>query len=108
MIFPIPSFLNPVGNFLKRIPDWVMWVVAAVVFWKFVDMTAEGRGRKKAEARAETDKAEAELATVETIRTIERTEHDRADQAVAARDASPVSVDVGQLSADQAARIFKD
>jgi type III secretory pathway component EscV len=56
-----------VFGFLKRIPDWVLWVLAAVVFLKFVDMNAERRGRKKAEAKADKEAAEVEREVVTNI-----------------------------------------
>ncbi len=58
---PLASIGSAIWGFLKRIPDWVIWVVAALIFLKFVDMNAERRGRQK-----EADKRDKEAAAVES------------------------------------------
>jgi hypothetical protein len=63
----IAAIGTSVFGFLKRIPDWVLWVLAAIIFLKFVDMRAEHRGRKKAEAKFDRESAEAEAAVVKQI-----------------------------------------
>lgn len=58
---PLASIGSAIWGFLKRIPDWVLWLLAALIFLKFVDMNAERRGRQK-----EADKRDKEAAAVES------------------------------------------
>ena len=56
-----------VFGFLKRIPDWVLWALAAIIFLKFVDMRAEHRGRKEEGAKRDKEALEVEREVVTNI-----------------------------------------
>ena len=56
-----------IWGFLKRIPDWVLWALAAIIFLKFVDMRAEHRGRKEEGAKRDKEAAEVEREVVTNI-----------------------------------------
>lgn len=64
---PLASIGTAIWGFLKKIPDWVIWLVVAIVFLKFVDMRAERRGRIKAEDKAAKEAAEVESEVVSNI-----------------------------------------
>jgi adenylate kinase len=74
-----------IWSFLKRIPDWVLWTIAALVFLKFVDINAERRGRRKEAEKREREALE-EMGRVNEAREQANTENhnaaDRADEAV--------------------------
>ena len=101
---PVAGFLAPagtaIGGFLKRIPDWVIWLIAAVVLLKFVDMRAEQRGRNQQKAKGEA----------ETIKAVNRIEHESstdADQADTARSSAPRYPDASGVPDAVAKRIFR-
>jgi uncharacterized membrane protein len=56
-----------IWSFLKKIPDWVLWVLAALIFLKFVDVRAEHRGRQKEAAKRDKEAAEVEREIITNI-----------------------------------------
>jgi hypothetical protein len=97
----IATIGGAVFGFFKKIPEWVIWVVVAIVTLKFVDMRAERRGRGEEKKRAEAE-------TVEVINTIEKEGRADADAAIEARDNAP-QPDIAERVPDEVAdRIFKD
>lgn len=90
-----------IGAFFKRIPEWVLWAIGAVLFLKFVDFSAERRGREK-----QRDKDTAK--TLETVREIEQESRNAADEALEARDSAPRPDTADGVPDDVAKRIFRD
>lgn len=64
---PFAAIGSAIWGFLKRIPDWVIWLLAAIIFLKFVDMRAEKRGRDKAKEAFDKEAAEAEAQVISNI-----------------------------------------
>jgi hypothetical protein len=97
-----------IWGFLKRIPDWVLWALAAIIFLKFVDMRAEGRGRKDEREKIARKQAEVKAAVNERATEIISEERTNADEAIEARDNSP-SFPASDVVPDQVGRvIFRD
>ena len=97
-----------IWGFLKRIPDWVLWALAAIIFLKFVDMRAEGRGRKDEREKIARTQAEVKAAVNERATAIINEERSHADEAIEARDSSP-SFPASDVVPDQVGRvIFRD
>ena len=97
-----------IWSFLKRIPEWVIWVLAALIFLKFVDMRAEGRGRKDEREKIARKQAQVTVAVNERTTAIINEERNHADEAVTARDNSP-SFPASDVVPDKVGRIiFRD
>lgn len=86
-----------IWSFLKRIPDWVLWALAAIIFLKFVDMRAEGRGRKDEREKQAVREAEQREILVETVNQLEQETEDAKDRALAAPDTIDDVASVGEL-----------
>jgi hypothetical protein len=69
-----------IWSFLKRIPDWVLWTIAALVFLKFVDINAERRGRRKEADKRDREALEVEREVVSNIQ-------ENTDEAIRSADA---------------------
>lgn len=97
-----------IWGFLKRIPDWVLWAIAAVVFLKFVDMRAEHRGREKQRDETKLKQAQVKVAINERATEIINEEQANANSAIEARDDSP-SFPASDVVPDKVGRIiFRD
>jgi hypothetical protein len=97
-----------IWSFLKKIPEWVIWVLAALIFLKFVDMRAEGRGRKDEREKIARKQAEVKAAVTERSTEIISEERTHADEAIEARDNSP-SFPASDVVPDKVGRIiFRD
>jgi hypothetical protein len=97
-----------IWSFLKKIPDWVLWVLAALIFLKFVDVRAESRGRK--DEREKIARKQAQVKEAVTTRSTEIISEERthADEAIEARDNSP-SFPASDVVPDKVGRIiFRD
>ena len=97
----LASIGSAVWGFIKRLPDWVMWLAAGLLLLKFVDMRAEGRGRKD-------EKQKAEIKTIETVNEIQRESVNDADKAIEARDTAVRVSDPASVPDQVAGRIFRD
>ena len=64
---PLATIGSAIWSFFKRIPDWVLWALAAIIFLKFVDVRAEHRGRKEEGAKRDKEAAEVEREVVTNI-----------------------------------------
>ena len=99
---------SSIFGFLKRIPDWVLWVIAAVVFLKFVDINAERRGREKQRDETKLKQAQVKVAINERATEIINEEQANATSAIEARDNSP-SFPASDVVPDKVGRlIFRD
>lgn len=97
-----------IWGFLKRIPDWVLWALAAIIFLKFVDINAERRGREKQRDETKVKQAQTKAAVTERATEIISEERTHADEAIAARDNSP-SFPASDVVPDKVGRIiFRD
>ena len=97
-----------IWGFLKRIPDWVLWAIAAIVFLKFVDMRAENRGREKQRDETKLKQAQVKVAINERATEIINEEQANANSAIEARDDSP-SFPASDVVPDKVGRIiFRD
>ncbi|MEY4202014.1 MAG: hypothetical protein RLZZ265_3754 [Verrucomicrobiota bacterium] len=67
-------------GFVKRIPDWVLWTIAALLFLKFVDINAERRGRRKEADKRDREALEVEREVVSNIQ-------ENTDEAIRSADA---------------------
>ena len=97
-----------IWSFLKKIPEWVIWVLAALIFLKFVDMRAEGRGRKDEREKIARKQAQVKVAVNERATEIIQEEQANANSAIEARDNSP-SFPASDVVPDKVGRIiFRD
>lgn len=96
---------SAVWGFLKRIPDWVLWAIGAILFLKFVDMNAERRGREKQKQAEQVKQAQIKAAVTERTSEIVAEERTHADEAITARDSSPVYPDADSVP-DEIGRVL--
>jgi hypothetical protein len=88
-----------IWSFLKRIPEWVLWVIAALLFLKFVDINAERRGRRKESDKQEVETAKERERVLATAREEVENVEDAKDAALAAPDSLPEFSSADELRA---------
>jgi hypothetical protein len=79
-------FASRAWNFLKAIPDWIWWVIVAVVFGKFIDMRARADQSAKDKAREKLARANTQVAIITAQKQVVQQESALANQAIQARD----------------------
>lgn len=64
---PLASIGAAIWSFVKKLPQWVWWVVILVIFWKWTDMSAYGRGKKDTNTKRDKESAEVESQVISQI-----------------------------------------
>jgi uncharacterized protein HemX len=95
-------------EWLRKLPDWLILLVLGLLAGKWYVEREKHKVRREERERAAAQEKEAELETVQAIRTVEQGSRVSADEAIAARDAVPPVSDAGGVPPSVAARIFSD
>ena len=96
---PLAMIGSTLWEWIKRIPEWVLWVIAALLFLKFVDINAERRGRRKESDKQEVETAKERERVLATAREEVENVQDAKDAALAAPDTLPEFSSADELRA---------
>ena len=82
---PFATIGSAIWGVLKKTPDWLIWLIIGLLFWKWTDWSAERRGMRKAEDKFD-DMQAAEQGHVDdalnTIQSENQANAESADEAV--------------------------
>jgi aryl-alcohol dehydrogenase-like predicted oxidoreductase len=95
-------------EWFRKVPDWLIVLALGILAGKWYVEREKDKVRREERERAAAREKEAELETVQAIRNVEQGSRTSADQAIAARDATPRVSDADGVPAPVAARIFSD
>jgi hypothetical protein len=79
-----------VMGWVKQIPAFVWWLVLGLLFFKWVEMSSISRGKSEQRAETKVKQAQVKVAVNERSTEIISEERTHADEAIAARDSSPL------------------